>query len=152
MQTPVSVPTQRLDVLSVTRLIEQHFPLVHEGSGQLVIEAVAPGAARVRMRQDPRNIRPGGTVAGPAMFKLADFAVYVAIIGQLGEAGIQTATASMTMNFLSRPEPADMIAHVRLIKVGRRLAVADVELFSDGKAAMVAHAISSYALPTIGVR
>ena len=32
-------------------------------------------------------MRPGGTVSGPAMFTLADFAVYVAIIAAMGEAG-----------------------------------------------------------------
>ena len=58
------------------------------------------------------------------MFKLADFGVYVAILGRLGEAGLQAVTTSMTINFLSRPQPADLIAHIQLLKLGRRLAVA----------------------------
>ncbi len=148
MQTHDKFHSGRLDVAGVTNLIEQHFPQVHEGTGQLVIEDLPERGSRVRMPQDSRNIRPGGTVSGPAMFKLADFSVYVAILGELGEAALQAVTASMTMNFLSRPEPGAMVAHVRLIKLGRRLAVADVALFSEGKADMVAHATASYALPS----
>jgi uncharacterized protein (TIGR00369 family) len=143
-----TIHSERLDVAGVTRLIELHFPQVHEGTGQLVIEALPARAARVRMPPDQRHIRPGGTVSGPAMFKLADFSVYVAILGERGAAALQAVTASMTMNFLSRPAPGAMIAHVRLIKLGRRLAVADVELFSDGNTAMVAHATATYALPS----
>ena len=56
-------------------------------------------------------------------------------------------TTNMTMNFLSRPQPGDMIAHARLIKLGTRLAVAEVELYSDGRPDMVAHATATYALP-----
>lgn len=138
----------RLDVAGVTALIEEHFPQVHEGSGRLVIEAAGERAARVRMHQDERMLRPGGTVSGPMMFKLADFAIYVAILADLGAEALQAVTASMTVNFLSRPSPGDLVAEVRLLKLGRRLAVAEVELYIDGVAEMVAHATATYALPT----
>ncbi|MEQ1616617.1 MAG: PaaI family thioesterase, partial [Hyphomicrobiaceae bacterium] len=65
----------------------------------------------------------------------------------LGDYALQAVTTSMTMNFLSRPAPADLIAQARLIKVGRRLAIADVEIYSDGRPDMVAHATGTYALP-----
>lgn len=147
MSVTRSVYQMRLGPAQVAALVEAHFPQVHEGSGRLVIEAFQDGIAHVRMGQVPAMVRPGGTVSGPAMFKLADFSVYVAILGHLGEAGLQAVTTSMTMNFLSRPAPADIIARARLIKVGRRLAVADVELYADGRADMVAHTTGTYALP-----
>ena len=137
----------RLSAAALTALMDEHFPHVHEGSGRLVIEAAGGGSARVRMGHDPRMVRPGGTVSGPMMFKLADFAVYIAVLADLGEAALQAVTTSMTINFLSRPEPGDLIAHVRLLKVGRRLAVAEVELYADGRDAMMAHATATYALP-----
>jgi uncharacterized protein (TIGR00369 family) len=143
----MSAASTACSVEAITALVDQHFPQVHEGSGRLVIESVAPRAVEVRMRQDPRMIRPGGTVAGPAMFKLADFAVYVAILAMLGPAAIEAVTTSLTITFLTRPAPADMIAKVRLIKLGRRLAVGEVELYSDGQPDMVAHAMATYALP-----
>jgi uncharacterized protein (TIGR00369 family) len=137
----------RLSVAQVTALVEEHFPQVQEGTGRLNIESLAPLTAVVRMAQDPRAMRPGGTIMGPAMFNLADFAVYVTILAELGAGAIPTMTTSMTINFLSRPEPADLLAHVRVIKLGRRLVVAEVEIYSEGKSEMVAQATSTYALP-----
>ena len=82
------------------------------------------------------------------MFTLADFAVYVAIIATLGEPGIEAVTTNMNINFLSKPEPRDMTANVRLIRLGRRLAVGEAELNSEGAPEIVAHAIATYALPS----
>ena len=139
--------TSRLTLDELTALIDDHFPQVHEGSGRLSIEHVGPKSARVRMAQDPRMLRPGGTVSGPMMFKLADFAVYVAILADRGTDALQAVTTSMTMNFLSRPYPADLIADVTLLKVGRRLAVAEVSIHADGRDDLIAHATSTYSLP-----
>jgi uncharacterized protein (TIGR00369 family) len=101
------------------------------------------------MTADPRNTRPGGTIAGPAMFALADFTVYVAIVGTLGEPGFEAVTSSLNINFLARPEPNDMMAVAKLIRLGRRLSVGEVELFSEGVPEIVAHAVATYALPQV---
>lgn len=138
-----------LNSAQVTALIDEHFPQVHEDSGRLSIERISPRASVVRMAGDDRAMRPGGTVSGPTMFKLADFAVYVAILGEFGEAALQAVTSSMTINFLSRPSPGDIVAEVRLLKIGRRLAVAEVEIFSHGVTEMVAHATATYAIPPL---
>lgn len=137
----------RPSAAEINTFIDTHFPNVHEGTGRLEAETAGGRSARVRMHHDVRMMRPGGTVSGPSMFKLADFSVYVAILAELGFEAQEAVTTSMTMNFLSRPRPADMLAEVRLIKLGRRLAVAEVALYSDGEAAMVAHATATYALP-----
>ena len=131
----------------VTTLTNDHFPQVQEGNGRVTIERSDGQLTVVRMAYDERLIRPGGTVSGPAMFKLADFGVYVAILSRLGEAGLQAVTTSMTMNFLSRPRPADLLAHIRVLKIGRRLAVCEVYLYSEGAADMIAHATATYAIP-----
>lgn len=139
----------RMTATEIGALMDRLFPNVHEGSGRLIIEAVPPRQARVRMLADPRNLRPGGTVSGPMLFKIADFAIYVAIVADLGEAAVPAVTTSLTINFLSRPGPTDVIADAKLIKVGRRLAVAEVEIYSDGQPDMVAHATASYAMPPL---
>ena len=95
-------------------------------------------------------MRPGGTLSGPTMFTLADFSIYVAIIATLGEPGIAAVTTTLTINFLAKPAPRDLVSVVRLIRVGRRLAVGEAQLFSDGAAEMVAQATASYALPNSG--
>lgn len=140
--------TNRLDVERIDALIDARFPQIHAGGRSLVIEAVGARSARVRLRHDDRHNRPGGTVSGPSMFTLADFAVYVALIAALGEPGLDAVTTNMNINFLAKPEPRDLIASVQMIRLGRRLAVGEVELISDGASDLCAHAIATYALPT----
>jgi uncharacterized protein (TIGR00369 family) len=142
-------PDAVLDAARVQELIDVRFPQLQAGGRSFVIEDAGPRRARVRMRADPRNTRPGGTVSGPAMFALADFSVYVAIIASLGEPGVDAVTSSLTINFLARPEPCDMIAAAKLIRLGRRLGVGEVELYSDGVPEFVAHAVATYALPAV---
>jgi uncharacterized protein (TIGR00369 family) len=136
-----------LDAAQVEALINSHFPQIHVGGRAMRIEAAGVRHARVRLKKLQRHLRPGGTVSGPTMFTLADFSVYVAIIATLGEAGIEAVTTNMNINFLAKPEPRDLIACVRLLRVGRRLAVGETELFLDGAPNLVAHAIATYALP-----
>lgn len=142
----------QLSVAEITHLVDQHFPQAQEGNGRITVERSDDQLTVVRMAYDDRLMRPGGTVSGPAMFKLADFGVYVAILGRLGEAGLQAVTTSMTMNFLSRPQPAALLACVRVLKLGRRLAVCEVYLYSEGLPDIVAHATSTYAIPPEGMK
>ena len=139
--------TDSLDIAGIEALIEERFPQIHSGGRVFSIEAVGERSACVRMHHHERMLRPGGTVSGVAMFSLADFSVYVAIIATLGEAGIAAVTTNLNINFLSKPEARDMTASVSLIRLGRRLAVGEARLYSDGVADMVAHAIATYALP-----
>ena len=90
--------TPVLDIARIEALLDASFPQIHSGGRNLVIEQVGHRTARVRLKTQARNIRPGGTVSGPAMFTLADFAVYVAIIGNLG-VRIAAVTTNMNINF-----------------------------------------------------
>jgi uncharacterized protein (TIGR00369 family) len=135
-----------LDAAQVEALINSHFPQIHVGGRAMLIEEAGVRRARVRLRKQARHLRPGGTVSGPTMFTLVDFSVYVAIIATLGEAGIEAVTTNLNINFLAKPEPRDLIARVRLLRVGRRLAVGEAELSLDG-GDLVAHAMATYALP-----
>jgi uncharacterized protein (TIGR00369 family) len=118
-------------------------------SGDLRIEDLAPMAATVRLVHHPRHLRYGGTIAGPAMFALCDVALYVAILGEAGRVA-HAVTANVSINFLRKPAPADLIGKARLIKLGKRLAVGEVELYSEGESDMVAHATGTYSIPTRG--
>jgi uncharacterized protein (TIGR00369 family) len=140
--------THRLSTDEVNALVDEHFPQVHEGNGRLTLEFLGPRIAHVRMARDPRAMRPGGTVSGPSIFKLADFSAYALILAELGAGALEAVTSNLSINFLSRPAPSDLIAHTRLIKLGRRLAVAEIEIYSDGVPDMVAHATCTYAIPT----
>jgi uncharacterized protein (TIGR00369 family) len=120
------------------------------GGLDLRIEEVRPRFLRARVPASDRHLRPGGTIAGPTMMALADCVVWLAIIATLGR-GEAAVTTNLNINFMRRPEPADLIAEARLLKLGRRSAVGDVMIYSDdgGDAAdhPVAHATLTYAIP-----
>ncbi|MEQ1714434.1 MAG: PaaI family thioesterase [Hyphomicrobium sp.] len=140
-------PHTPLSVAAVNALVDETFPGIHAHGRWLHIESVADRAAHVRMSAVASAIRPGGTISGPAMFTLADFAIYAALIATLGPQAIAAVTSNLNITFLLRPEAVDVIAHARIIRLGRRLAYADVELVSIGKTDMIAHATGTYALP-----
>jgi uncharacterized protein (TIGR00369 family) len=139
-----------LDAEGVTKLIDEQFPQLHATGRLIHVVDVAPRRARVRMIAAPQVIRPGGTISGPAMFTLADFSIYVAILAELGAAAVPAATASLNINFLTRPEAKDMLAEVKILRMGRRLVVGEVELNSEESGEIVAHAVGTYALPRTG--
>ena len=135
-----------LSLAEVRAFLDREFPQIHEGGRSFEIEAAEPLAARVRLDIRHRHLRPGGTVSGPTMMALADFVTYVAILASLGPVALAV-TTSLNINFLRRPKPGALAADCRLIKLGRRLAVAEVEIRAEGDPELVAHAVLTYALP-----
>lgn len=112
-----------------------------------VVEDVAPMACRVRLKVAERHLRPGGTVSGPTMFGLADVSVYVATMAMIGPETLAV-TTNISMDFMRKPvADADLIAHTRLLKLGKRLSVGDVLIYSEGSEAPVARASMTYAIP-----
>ncbi len=86
-------------------------------------------------------------MSGPVLMTLADVALYVAILGEIGIVPLAV-TTSLTINFLRKPSPAkDIVGVCKLIKVGRSLAVGEVALYSEGVDEMVAHAVGTYSIP-----
>lgn len=135
---PVMTPAE------LTAFLDEVFPQVR---GQMVIEAVGPMTARLRMPVRDANLRPGGTVSGPSMFTLADCAYYAATLAMIGRQAL-TVTTSLTINFLSKPPAADLVCEARILKLGRLLSVGEATLWSDGRAdGPVAHASVTYAIP-----
>ncbi len=77
---------------------------------------------------------------------LADTAMYMALLGMIGPAALAV-TTNLNINFLRKPAQADVIAECKLLKLGRRLAVGDVTMRSDGNGEPVAHATVTYSIP-----
>ena len=102
--------------------------------------------AAMRLKAHSRNLRPGGTISGPAMFALADVALYVAILAQIGPVGLAV-TTSMNINFLTKPPPGDLLGEARLFRLGKRLAVGEVSIRAQGEEAICAHATGTYSIP-----
>ncbi|MDE3175797.1 MAG: PaaI family thioesterase [Pseudomonadota bacterium] len=132
-----------LSLAQVRAFLDREFPQVE---GAFAIEEVGPMRARMRLVYQERHLRPGGTISGPAMFGLADVALYVAILANIGPVGLAV-TTNLNINFLKKPEPADLIGEARLIKLGKRLAVGEVSIFATRSDDLVAHAVGTYSIP-----
>ncbi|WP_044874137.1 PaaI family thioesterase [Pseudomonas sp. LFM046] len=116
----------------------------------LRIEQLDDKGALARVPFQPKLVRPGGTLSGPTIMALADAAMYAVVLGKLGKVEMAV-TSNLNINFLSRPRPVDLFAEARILKLGRRQAVCEVSLFSDGSEDdLVAHVTGTYALPLIG--
>jgi acyl-coenzyme A thioesterase PaaI-like protein len=93
------------------------------------------------------ELRPGGTVSGPVLMSVADVALYVAILGEIGIVPLAV-TTSLNINFMRKPAAdRDIVGVCRLLKVGRSLAVGEVLLYSAGLDEPVAHATGTYSIP-----
>jgi len=110
------------------------------------VEALGAGTARVRVPFRAEFTRSGGTISGPILMALADYAMYGALMNVIEDAE-HAVTATLNINFLRRPAPRDVIAAAQLIRCGKRLAFGEVMLFSDGEGEPVAHVTASYAVP-----
>ncbi len=107
---------------------------------------MAPYRVKVRMRTDDRDLRPGGTVSGPAMFTLADCAFYFATLALIGREAL-TVTTNCSIDFMRKPGPGDLVADARVLKLGRTLSVGDVMILSEGVDGPVARASLTYSIP-----
>ncbi|HSG60027.1 MAG TPA: PaaI family thioesterase [Pseudomonadales bacterium] len=130
------------DVAVINAFFDEEFP-----QATLRVEALGDHTATVRYPIDERALRPGGTVSGPVMFTAADVAMYAAILGHYGLVPLAV-TTNLTINFLRKPSPEkDILAVCRLLKAGKALVVAEVDIFSDGSNEVVAHATGTYSIP-----
>ena len=135
-----------MSAAEVEKLLEREFSQVMSRGSAIVIEDAWHGGCRVRRAFSEKSLRPGGTISGPTMMGLTDFAMYVAILASIGPVPLAV-TTSLNINFLRKPEQRDLVAEARLIKLGKRLAVGEVEIYSDGEDEMVAHATATYSIP-----
>jgi uncharacterized protein (TIGR00369 family) len=126
--------------------LDREFPQIHMGGQTYFVDEVGPLSARMRMAYHERHIRPGGTISGPSMMALADLGLYVAILAHIGPVALAV-TTSLNFNFLRKPEQRDLIADCRLLKLGKRLAVGDVSIYSEGSPDVVCHATGTYSIP-----
>ena len=138
-----------LTVAELETYLRAEFPQVFNGDSGVSIEDAWHGGARVRQAWRETFIRPGGTISGPTMMALADFAMYVAVLAAIGPVGLAV-TTSLNINFLRKPGRADLLAEAKLMKLGKRLAVGEVALTSAGSDDIVAHVTATYSIPARG--
>ena len=130
----------------LARLLAAEFPQVWCAENGLAIDAAWYGGCRLRQAFREQSLRPGATVSGATIMALGDYAVYVALLASIGWVPLAV-TTSLNINFLRKPGRADLIAECRLIKIGRRLAVGEVTIRTDGEEEPAAHLTSTYSIP-----
>ena len=131
--------------------VEEFNALVHDelpwaAEMGLRAEGIGKGTAEVLLPFRDDMLRPGGTVSGPSWMMLADATMYVVTLSLIGKVKLAV-TTNFNINFLRRPPHADILAEGRMIKLGRRLAVMEVTLFTVGEHDPIAHATGTYSIP-----
>jgi uncharacterized protein (TIGR00369 family) len=150
-RTSKQMAAPRLTRKKLEALLRAEFPEMFNAESGYALEALWHGGCRVRRHFHPRSLRPGGTVSGPIMMALADFAMYLAVLSAIGWVPLAV-TTNFSINFLKKPAPRDLVAEARLIKLGKRLAVGEIGIRSEGDDDLVAHATSTYSLPSQQVK
>ena len=136
----------KMNAAEIEAFLREVFPQAFS-DGEIAIEAADGVTCRLRQRFHEKMLRPGGTVSGPTLMALADFAMYVVVLSAIGPVALAV-TTNLTIHFLRKGSPGhDVTAAARLLKLGKRLAVGEVNLFSGPLADPIAHVTSTYSIP-----
>lgn len=113
-----------------------------------VVEATA-SRARLRLNEGAHVTRPGGSVAGPVLFALADVVTYALILAARHDP--DAVTVDLTINFLRAARALPLLAEAMPLRGGRRLFTAEVRISeADGTGALVAQATTTWSLAKRG--
>lgn len=130
----------------VEAFLTAEFPEANYHGKTFEVLEITKEGSKVRLFHHERHLRPGGTISGPSMMALTDISAYVSLLGNIGPVALAV-TTSLNINFVRKPEAGDLIAVGEIIKLGRRLAVVDVRIYSDGSDDIVAQASTTYSIP-----
>jgi len=135
-----------LDAAGVNALLQKAFPDARPDAFPTVLE-VAPGRVKVMAAYREGLLRPGGVISGPTLMSLSDTAAYALVLAHIGDQ-LMAVTSSLTMNFLRGAKPGDLYAEAEMLRLGRRIAVCDVRLWTEGPDRLAAQALVTYAIPS----
>lgn len=134
----------KVNAEDMAAFLDDVFPQV---KGMFSIDRLDDELLIMRLHASDQHLRPGGTVSGPAMFSLADVAAYVATMSRIGKEALAV-TTNCSIDFMRKPAAgADVLAHAKVLKLGKALSVTDVLLYSDGQSEPVARANLTYSIP-----
>jgi len=134
----------KVSAAEFTDIIQAELPMAAESG--IYLQAMEYGSADIVLPYNENSLRPGGTIAGPQMMMLADVCMYAVVLSMIGEVKLAV-TTNFNINFLRKPRACDLIARGKIIKLGKRLAIIEVSIYSDED--IVAHATGTYSIPPI---
>ena len=136
----------KIGVAELEKFLYVEFPQAFS-NGDIRIENADGASCLLRQRYSEQMLRPGGTISGPTLMALADFAMYVVLLSAIGPVGLAV-TTNLSINFLRKGTPGqDVLAAARLLKLGKRLAVGEVNLLSGISPEPIAHVTATYSIP-----
>ena len=136
----------KMSVAELEEFLRVEFPQSF-GGGDTTIDSADGTTCLLRQRYSDRMLRPGGTVSGPTLMALADCAMYVVLLSAIGPIGLAV-TTNLNINFLRKGQAGqDILAEARILKLGKRLAVGEVNLLSGTSPDPIAHVTSTYSIP-----
>ena len=138
-------PEPKLDADGVNALLRRAFPDATPVAFPTVT-SVEPGRVRLFAPYRDGLLRPGGVISGPTLMSLADTAAYALVLAHVGDQ-LMAVTSQLNMTFLRGARPGDLFVEAEMLRLGRRLAVCDVRLWTEGPDRLAAQANVTYALP-----
>ena len=136
----------KMTVAELEKFLHVEFPQALS-AGDISIDSADGASCLLRQRYSDHMLPPGGAISGPTPMALADCAMYVVLLSAIGPVGLAV-TTNLSINFLRKGQPGqDVLAAARLLKLGKRLAVGEVNLLSGTLPDPIAHAISTYSIP-----
>ncbi|MDI1363449.1 MAG: PaaI family thioesterase [bacterium] len=135
----------QMDADALNAFLRRAFPEGDPAQMPAIIE-VEEGRALLKLPYASRQLRPGGVISGPTLMSLADTAAYAVILAHIGEVAMAV-TTSLTIHFLRGCKPGDLYAEATLLKLGRRIATADILMWTESRERAAAKATVAYAIP-----
>ncbi len=143
--TPMTDLIPILDLAALRATLADAFPGSDPATFPRVAE-LAPGRVLVVAPYRGGGLRPGGVLAGPNLMALADHAAYALVLAHVGPK-LMAVTSQLNMSFLRGALPGDLHAEATMLRLGRRLAVCDVRLWTESRERLAAQANVTYAIP-----
>lgn len=133
-----------MDAAQLNAFLAREFPQISDDHR---VERCDAAGLLARLRIGDAHLRPGGTISGPAIFALADVAIYCAILARIGPVALAV-TTNASIDFMRKPQAGrDLLAECRVLKLGRVLAVVEALIYSDGTPQPVARCSMTYSIP-----
>ena len=126
----------------INEMVATAFP----GSRAVCVE-VGDRYAVAEVATDDDDIRPGGFIAGPTQFAIADAALWFLVFGALGRIEPMALTSELSIRFLRPAIGPTLHARAELAAISRRSVVGTVTVWTADANKPTAVAQGTYALP-----
>jgi uncharacterized protein (TIGR00369 family) len=127
---------------AVNKMVASAFP----GSRAVCVE-LDDRYAVAELATSDNDIRPGGFIAGPAQFAIADSALWFLVFGALGRIEPMALTSELSIRYLRPAIGPALHARADLAAVSRRSVVGSVTVWTGDDRKPTAVAQGTYALP-----